>query len=280
MAGIRSVAKHALDLLLMIAKSGSIMRGYGLGCRRSRPWPVQVSELSHRLGTAEGSNRSLEEENTRLKSLNQSVSQAKHELDIQLNEAKAKVLSLEEKVGWARICARTQAGPGRPSPPTTSFDGLSVPESGIACVRGGRMCLVLPWRCQWAWGVRADGVAVWADGHRGPWAQRARAKGVVGFMLRCAAARPLDPPQSQSQAEVVEQQKGRLRDLEAAMRQLDSRCTDLRDVAVAADARGKEAQAEVLKGNQIIEKLTVSGKGWKLEWGGHGCTGGQRQACD
>jgi spindle assembly abnormal protein 6 len=64
-------------------------------------------------------------------------------------------------------------------------------------------------------------------------------------------------PQAQSQADVVEQQRNRLRDMEMAMRQGDQRCTDLRDALAAAEARGKEAQAEVLKGNQIIEKLSV-----------------------
>lgn len=59
---------------------------------------LQVSELSHKLGSSEGSNRSLEEETARLRSLNQQLSSSKHELEIQLNEAKAKVLALDEKV--------------------------------------------------------------------------------------------------------------------------------------------------------------------------------------
>lgn len=59
---------------------------------------VQVSELSHKLGSAEGSNRSLQEENARLKAAHQLASAGKHEADIQLNEARAKVLALEEKV--------------------------------------------------------------------------------------------------------------------------------------------------------------------------------------
>ncbi|KXZ47486.1 hypothetical protein GPECTOR_35g924 [Gonium pectorale] len=120
---------------------------------------TKVSELSHRLGSTEGSNRSLDEESARLRSSNQQLSLAKHELEIQLNEARAKLLALEEKV--------------------------------------------------------------------------------------------------QSQADVVEQQRGRLRDMESAMRQSEQRCTDLRDATAAAEARAKEAQAEIMKGNQIIEKLTT-----------------------
>ncbi len=61
--------------------------------------PVQVSELSHKLGTAEGSNRSMEEEGARLKAANQALSLAKHEVEISLNEARAKLLALDEKVG-------------------------------------------------------------------------------------------------------------------------------------------------------------------------------------
>ncbi|GIL47126.1 hypothetical protein Vafri_4030 [Volvox africanus] len=95
----------------------------------------------------------------RLRTLNQQLSMAKHELEIQLNEARAKLLAMEEK--------------------------------------------------------------------------------------------------TQSQADVVEQQRGRLRDMEGAMRQVEQRCADLREAVAAAEARGKEAQAEVLKGNQIIEKLTT-----------------------
>lgn len=90
--------------------------------------------------------------------------------------------------------------------------------------------------------------------------------------------------QTQTQAEVAEQQRGRLRDMEAALRQLESRCTDLREAGAASDARGKEAQAEVLKGNQIIEKLTVGAAevlGWAegaLEGGGDSVGGGGREA--
>lgn len=58
---------------------------------------------------------------------------------------------------------------------------------------------------------------------------------------------------------MIEQQRGRLRDMEAALRQTEQRCADLRDTLASAEGRAKEAQAEVLKGNQAIEKLTVRG---------------------
>lgn len=64
-------------------------------------------------------------------------------------------------------------------------------------------------------------------------------------------------PQATAQAEIIEQQKARLRDLEAAAKQWEARCSDLREAAAAHEARAKEAAGEVLKGNQIIEKLTV-----------------------
>ena len=64
----------------------------------------QVSELSHKLGSAEGSNRSLEEESTRLKQQNQQLSSDKHEREIQLNEAKAKLIALDEKVSSSWAC--------------------------------------------------------------------------------------------------------------------------------------------------------------------------------
>lgn len=121
---------------------------------------VQVSELSHKLGAAEGAKRALDDEVARIKAVHTALAAAKHEQDIALNEAKAKVLALEEK--------------------TTS------------------------------------------------------------------------------QADVIEQARSRLRDLEAAARQWEARCSDLRDSAAAADVRAKDAQAEVLKGNAIIEKLSVS----------------------
>ena len=52
-----------------------------------------------------------------------------------------------------------------------------------------------------------------------------------------------------------------MRELETSVRQLEARCNDLRDAASGHDQRAKEAQAEVLKGNHIIEKLMV-----RLQW--------------
>lgn len=79
-----------------------------------------------------------------------------------------------------------------------------------------------------------------------------------------ASAQPLvtrtsPHPQASAQVEIIEQQKSRIRDLEASVRGLEGRCTDLRDAVAGHDQRTKDAQAEVLKGNQIIEKLMVGG---------------------
>lgn len=60
-----------------------------------------------------------------------------------------------------------------------------------------------------------------------------------------------------AQKEVLAEQGGRLRDLEAAARQLEARCGELKDAGGAAEERGAEACAEVAKGNRLIEKLTA-----------------------
>lgn len=53
------------------------------------------------------------------------------------------------------------------------------------------------------------------------------------------------------------EQGERLRDLEAGTRQLEERCAELKDGAAGHEDRARAASAEVLKGNRIIEKLTV-----------------------
>lgn len=63
--------------------------------------------------------------------------------------------------------------------------------------------------------------------------------------------------QATSQGALVEQQQARLSDLESSVRQWESRCADLRDLVAGHEARCKEAAAEVMKGNDIIEKLQV-----------------------
>lgn len=63
--------------------------------------------------------------------------------------------------------------------------------------------------------------------------------------------------QSISQGALVEQQQARLSDLEGSVRQWESRCADLRDLVSGHEARCKEAAAEVLKGNDVIDKLQV-----------------------
>lgn len=63
--------------------------------------------------------------------------------------------------------------------------------------------------------------------------------------------------QLQAQNEVIEQQRGRIRDLESSVRQLEERCSDLRGVAAGHEARAKEAAQEVAKANQAVERLEV-----------------------
>lgn len=63
--------------------------------------------------------------------------------------------------------------------------------------------------------------------------------------------------QAQSQSQVIQQQQARLQDLEASAQQWELRCADLRDLVAGHEQRAKESAAEVLKGNQIIEKLQV-----------------------
>ena len=59
---------------------------------------VQVSELSHKLGTAEGNCKSFEEELARLQSQNLQLSKAKAEREVDANDTRAKLHSAEEKV--------------------------------------------------------------------------------------------------------------------------------------------------------------------------------------
>ena len=65
---------------------------------------LQVSELSHKLGTAEGNCRSMEEELSRLQSQHIQLSKGKSERDVEANELQAKLRSADEKVlGLLRI---------------------------------------------------------------------------------------------------------------------------------------------------------------------------------
>jgi hypothetical protein len=45
--------------------------------------------------------------------------------------------------------------------------------------------------------------------------------------------------------------------MEAAVKQWESRCADLRELLAGHEARCKEAAAEVMKGNDAIEKQQV-----------------------
>lgn len=61
--------------------------------------PDQVSELSHKLGSAQGSVKSLEADVEELRAAAKAGAAARHELEIKLADARAKVAALEEKVG-------------------------------------------------------------------------------------------------------------------------------------------------------------------------------------
>lgn len=63
--------------------------------------------------------------------------------------------------------------------------------------------------------------------------------------------------QVQAQKDHLAEQNQRCKDLEAAARQLKERCTELKESAAGHELRAKEAAAEVLKGNRIIEKVSV-----------------------
>jgi hypothetical protein len=65
------------------------------------PLLPQVSELSHRLGSAEGSNKALEEEVTRLRSEAIAAAQERAQREAAAAELKSKLLALEEKVSMA-----------------------------------------------------------------------------------------------------------------------------------------------------------------------------------
>eukprot|EP00891_Asterochloris_glomerata_P008911 jgi/Astpho2/8911/Aster-x0832 len=59
-----------------------------------------------------------------------------------------------------------------------------------------------------------------------------------------------------AQRDVIGEQNERCRDLEASTRQLEERCSELKEASGGHEARAREEAAEVLKGNRIIEKLT------------------------
>ena len=57
-----------------------------------------MSELSHKLGTAEGNCRSLEEELNRLQNQHLQLSRGKSDRDVEANELRAMLRSADEKV--------------------------------------------------------------------------------------------------------------------------------------------------------------------------------------
>lgn len=57
-----------------------------------------MSELSHKLGSAQGSSQSLEQEVGQLRAQLKQLAGEKHSLEMQLSDTKAKLLALQEKV--------------------------------------------------------------------------------------------------------------------------------------------------------------------------------------
>jgi len=62
----------------------------------------QVSELSHKLGSAQGSSQSMEQEVAQLRIQLKQLAGEKHSLEMQLSDTKAKLLALQEKV-WSML---------------------------------------------------------------------------------------------------------------------------------------------------------------------------------
>jgi predicted nucleic acid-binding Zn-ribbon protein len=62
---------------------------------------LQVSELSHKLGSAEGSVRSFEQEVAQLRSQAKALAGDKHELELQLANTRAQLAAAQEKVSTA-----------------------------------------------------------------------------------------------------------------------------------------------------------------------------------
>ena len=63
--------------------------------------------------------------------------------------------------------------------------------------------------------------------------------------------------QLQAQKDHIAEQNQRCRDLEASTRQLEERCSELKESSAGHELRAKDAAAEILNGNRIIEKVSV-----------------------
>ncbi|KAL4419535.1 hypothetical protein ABPG77_005766 [Micractinium sp. CCAP 211/92] len=95
-------SKHREQLEAVQARAASLdaearalrEQKYGLDAR--------ASELSHKLGAAEGSNRALTEEVERLRAAHTALGREKAERDVELGEALTKVAALEDKVAGQR----------------------------------------------------------------------------------------------------------------------------------------------------------------------------------
>ena len=63
---------------------------------------LQVSELSHKLGSAQGAQQSLEQEVAELREKVKALAADKHNSEVAASETKAKLMAAEDKVGGNR----------------------------------------------------------------------------------------------------------------------------------------------------------------------------------
>lgn len=189
-----------------------------------KPSYLQVSELSHKLGSAQGSARALEADVESLRAAAKAAAGDKHDLEIRLADARAKLAALEEKVRGA-LGVRGKKGAG-----------------GCDAAR------------RWPCGPRRGGAGAPACVGRGLCTGPCRGLR-PGCCRHGCAPRPTPRPaapraaraQSQSQAQVVSQQQARLSDLEGAARQWEERCGELRDALAAHEQVGGGPRARRLR---------------------------------
>lgn len=67
-----------------------------------------MSELSHKLGAAEGSCRSLESDLATMRSQHKQLASDKHSLELQLADAKAQLAASQEKVNALLVYLSTE----------------------------------------------------------------------------------------------------------------------------------------------------------------------------
>jgi predicted nucleic acid-binding Zn-ribbon protein len=202
---------------------------------------LQVSELSHKLGSAEGSARSLEQEVAQLRSQAKALAGDKHELELQLANMRAQLAAAQEKVSAANAqqqCLNALQHMQSQKLAASSNSGMLV---GWPC------CTCPPHAChQIGLGFLTGCSSITQEPLK-----RFVTSNTHGLLPASCQL------QSSSQGQLLAQQQARLSDLEGSVRQWEERCADLRDLVAGHEGRCKEAAAEVMKGNEVIEKLQV-----------------------